>query len=372
MDKKALKFFEEFCNAPGPSGFEKEVAVMLKEYVKGSSDSICNDNIGNLLFEKKGTKSDVTVMMAGHMDEVGFIVTGINPLGYLSFNQLGGWFDQVLLGQRVVIITKGGTLPGIISCKPPHVMDAEEIKKVVTKKQMFIDIGAANVDEAKAMGVRLGDCVVPDSKFHLQEKKVFKDGKEVGKRTLAWGKAFDNRYGGFVAAEVIRRLKEEKVKHPNRVVGAGTVQEEIGVRGAKVVSNTVKPDVAIVLDVDIAGDEPGIDPLQAPMKMGEGVSITVFDASMIPNQPLKELAIEVCQKKKIPYGLTFVAGGGTDGGAIHTSNLGVPTIVIGVPTRHIHSHVGIIDLKDIEDSITFCVELIKVLDKKTVDGLTAI
>ena len=372
MDKKALKFFEELCNVPGPSGFEREVAVMLKEYVKEYSDSICNDNLGNLIFEKKGSRSDVTVMMAGHMDEVGFIITGINSMGYLAFNQLGGWFDQVLLGQKVIIHTKDGLLPGVISCKPPHLMDAEEIKKVVVKDKMFIDIGAANKEEAAAMGVRLGDCVVPDSKYRTQEKKVFKDGKEVGTRTLAWGKAFDNRYGAFVAAEVVRRLKEEKIKHANRVVGAGTTQEEVGTRGAKVVSATVKPDVAIVLDVELAGDEPGIDPLQAPMRMGEGVAITVFDGSMIPNQPLKELAISICQKKKIPYGLTFVARGGTDGGPIHTSNIGVPTIVIGVPTRHIHSHVSVIDLQDIEDSIVFCVELIKVLDKKTVDGLTAV
>ena len=372
MEKGALRFFEELCNAPGPSGFETEPIKLVRNYVAPYVDRQYSDKIGNFMFERTGSELGPRVLLAGHIDEVGFIVTGINNLGYLAFRQLGGWFDQTLLGQRVLVMSKKGLIAGIIACKPPHLMEAEETKKVVTKDKMFIDIGAANLMEAQEMGVRLGDAIVPDSKFSTMTKTVFKDGKRKGKRTLAFGKAFDNRYGAFVAAEVMRVLFVEKVGHPNTAIGATTVQEEVGLRGAKMVAASVQPDVAIVLDVDLAGDVPGIDPLQAPAKMGEGVAITVFDGNMIPNQPLKELVIEICERKKIPYQLAYTFGGGTDGGMIHTSNMGVPTLAIGAPTRHIHSHVGVLDLKDLTDSVRLTVELVKALDRRTVEGLTSI
>jgi putative aminopeptidase FrvX len=372
MDKSALGFFEELCNAAGPSGFEKEPITLVKNYVAPFVDRHYSDKMGNFMFERTGMERGPRVLLAGHIDEVGFIITGINNLGYLAFRQLGGWFDQVLLGQRVKVMSRKGLLAGIISCKPPHLMDAEEMKKVVTKDKMFIDIGAANLKEAQEMGVRLGDAVVPDSRFSTLTKTSFKDGKRKGKRTLAFGKAFDNRYGAFVAAEVMRVLHEDKVSHPNIVIGATTVQEEVGLRGAKTVAASVQPDVAIVLDVDIAGDVPGIDPLQAPAKMGEGVAITVFDSSMIPNQPLKELVIDICEKKRIPYQLAYTFGGGTDGGMIHTSNMGVPSLALGAPTRHIHSHVGVLDLKDLGDSVRLTVEIVKALDRRTVEGFTSI
>jgi putative aminopeptidase FrvX len=371
MDKRSLKFIEELCNAPGPSGFEREVALMCKDYASNFADRVYNDNIGNLMFEKNGEDGPV-VLFAAHMDECGFIITGIESHGYLTFNQLGYFFDQILLGQRVLIMSKKGTLNGVIACKPPHLMDADEMKKVVTKDKMYIDIGCANKEEAEECGVRLGDCVVPDSKFNWFSKTVFKDGKKAGKRTLAMGKAFDDRLGVCTVLDLLRSLKENKIKHANKIVAACTVQEEVGTRGAKTVANSVKPDVAIIVDVEIAGDVPGIDPLQAPSRMGCGLAITVWDGGMIPNQPLKELVLSICEKKKIPFQLSYVKGGSTDGMAIHVANTGVPTIAIGVPARHIHSHVGVFDLQDQENSVKLCMEIVKALDRKTVDSLTKI
>ena len=262
-----------------------------------SRHRVYNDNIGNLMFEKNG-EDGPTVLFAAHMDECGFIVTGIESHGYLTFNQLGGWFDQVLLGQRVVIMSKKGPLKGVIACKPPHLMELEEMKKVITKDKMFIDLGCANKDEAEECGLRLGDCVVPDSRFNWFTKTKFKDGKKSGKRTLAMGKAFDDRLGVCAVLDLIRSLKEGKIKHPNKVVAACTVQEEVGTRGAKTVANSVRPDVAIIVDVDIAGDVPGIDPILAPARMGDGPAITIWDGGMIPNQPLKELVFSVCEKRR--------------------------------------------------------------------------
>ncbi len=372
MDKESWKFLQELCDIPGPSGFEAAATRLMKDYAGNYCDRVFTDKLGNTMFEKVGQKDGPTVLLAGHVDECGFIITGVNPQGYLAFSQLGGWFDQVLLGQRVLVHTRKGVLNGVIACKPPHLMESEEAKKVVTKDRMFIDIGACNKDEVEAMGVRLGDAVTPDSRMFTVEKKAYKDGKPIGKRTIVFGRALDNRLGAFAAVELLKAIKKGGVKHPNRLVAAATVQEEVGLRGAKTVAASTDPDVAIVLDVDIAGDVPGIDPLQAPARMGEGVSITVYDGTLIPNQPLKELVISICERKKIPYQLAYVIRGGTDGGSIHTSLTGVPTVVIGVPTRHIHSHVGLFDTADLKACMKLIVELAKALDRRTVDSFTAL
>lgn len=370
-DQQSMKFLEELCNCFGPSGFEREPAMIVKRYVSRFSDEVFSDRLGSLMFKKKGTSDGPVVLLPGHIDEVGFIISSINKLGYLTFNPLGGWFDQVLLGQRVKVRTANGMIPGIIAAKPPHLLTTEERSKVLVKEKMFIDIGASNEDEAKAMGVRVGNPVVPDSCFSTMEKKVFKDGKRKGVDTLAIGKAFDDRIGTWIAAEAVRRLVDKKIKHPNTVVGAATTQEEVGLRGARTTAWVTKPDVCITLEVDIAGDVPGIEAHEAAAKIGMGPSITTFDSSMIPNQELVELVIQTADKNKIPYQLSQVKGG-TDAGAIHMSYAGCPSVVLGVPTRHIHSHVGILSMSDAENCVNLIVELTKKLDKKTVEGLTRV
>ncbi len=303
------------------------------------------------------------------------MVSGVNALGFLTFNPLGGWFDQVLLGQRVKVRTTKGLLPGIIAAKPPHILPAEERAKVVTKEKMFIDIGCSNEREAREMGVRIGDPVVPDSAFSTIEKTIFrKDGggeeKNLGRTTLACGKGFDDRIGAFIAAETVRRLKD--IPHPNTVIGAATVQEEVGLRGARTSAALAAPDVCITLEVDIAGDAPGIESHEAPAKMGLGPSLITFDGSMIPNQPLKELVIRTAEECHIPLQLSQLRGGGTDAGAIHVHNIGCPSVVLSVPTRHIHAHAGILSLEDVDHAIALLVEVCKRLDAKTVESFTAV
>ena len=372
IDKKGLAFLEELTNSFGPTGFERDPARLVKDYVKRFSDDITTDNLGSVLFTKKGSAKDPTILLPGHIDEVGFIVSSVNKLGYLTFNPLGGWFDQVLLGQRVKIRTSKGVIPGIIAAKPPHLLPAEERSKVVTKDKMFIDIGASNEEEAKEMGVRIGNPVMPDSTYSTMKKKVYRDGKKAGSDTIAIGKAFDDRIGTFIAAEVVRTLKEKKIRHPNTVVGAATTQEEVGLRGARTTAYVVKPDVCLTLEVDIAGDVPGIEANEAPTKMGLGPSISTYDSSMIPNQELLEFVLSVSDKAKIPYQLSQIARGGTDAGIIHISNAGCPSLVIGVPTRHIHAHAGMLSLSDAENAIKLLVEVVKKLDRKTAAGFTSI
>ena len=360
LDEKSLDLMKRMMEAFGPSGFEREVNALCKEYMEPYSDEVIVDKLGTVTFVSKGGSERPRVLMAGHTDEVGFIVSSVSKEGFLTFNTLGGWWSQVLLGQRVVIRTCKGYVDGVIASKPPHILPAEERKKVVEREDMFIDIGATSKEEAEESGVKIGDPVVPYSPF-----KIVQNGK------VAMGKAFDDRIGAFVIMEAIRRIKEEGIAHPNTVYGAATVQEEVGLRGAQTIAHVVDPDVAIVIEVDIAGDVPGIKPHQAPSKMGQGPAIMTWDRSMIPNQPLKEFVIKVAKQVEIPLQLSMISGG-TDAGRIHMSRAGCPSVVVSVPTRHIHSHVGYLSLEDTENAIRLVIELLKRLDAETVEGFTAL
>jgi len=371
-NEKSLEFLKSLCDSFGPSGFEREPAKITKDYVSQFTKDISCDKLGSVFFSKKGTKDSPVILVNGHMDEVGFIISSINKQGYLTFNPLGGWFDQVLLSQRVVVKTQKGNILGIIASKPPHLLSPGDRDKVISKERMFIDVGASNDKEAEKMGVRIGDAAIPDSSLSFMEKTVVKDNKEKGKTKLAIGKAFDDRIGVYIAAEALRELTSKNIKHPNTYVGAATTMEEVGARGARTTAYLVKPDVCITTEVDIAGDVPGIEVHEAPCRLGEGPSLCTYDSSMIPNQPLKELVIKVAKKNRIPLQLSSIARGGTDAGVVHLMHAGCPSIVLGVPTRHIHSHVGILNMKDVEDCIRLVIELTKVLDAKTVKGFTEI
>ena len=371
-----IKLLEELTNAFGPSGFEWEVQKKLKEYVKSFSDRILQDRSGTLIFTSDGDEQGPKIMIAGHIDEIGFQVSAITKDGFIKFHQLGGWWDQTLLSQRVKIRTMDGELiPGIIAAKPPHVIEPEERKKVVVKSKMFIDVGCTNKDEVKELGIRLGDPIMPDATFEIWKRPRIKkkdDTEEKETVTLAVGKAFDDRMGSVIIAEIVKKLKEQNISHPNVVYGASTVQEEVGLRGARTSAQMIKPDIGIALEVDIAGDVPGIDSTKAPTKMGKGPSILTYDGSMIPNPRFRDFVIKTAEDLDIPHQLSLVPGGGTDAGVIHITDMGCPSIVIGIPTRHIHAHNGIIDVVDIENAIKLIIELVKRLDKETVEEFTKI
>lgn len=361
VDEKSLKFMSEMMEAFGPSGFENEVNRMVKTWMESYADEIISDKLGSVAFVAEGEQDRPRVLLAGHTDEVGFVISSITDEGFLTFNTLGGWWDQVLLGQRVVTRGSKGDVMGVIAAKPPHILPKEERNELVKKEDMYIDIGCSSKEEVKETGIKVGDPVVPWSPF-----KVVKDGE------VAMGKAFDDRIGAFVIVEAMRRIKKNGVKHPNRIYGAATVQEEVGLRGATTISHVVDPDVSIVLEVDIAGDVPGIKSKEALTNMGKGPGIITFDGSMIPNQPFKEFVIDVAKQCQIPLQLSQMKGGGTDGGRIHINRSGCPTVVLTVPTRHIHSHVGLLSLKDTENAIRLVMELLKRLDMETVKSFTAL
>ncbi len=350
------KMLQELTDAYGVTGHEEDVARIMARHLSPLCQ-ISYDKLGSIIAQKKGTHQGPKIMLAGHMDEVGFMVKEVTKEGFIKFLPLGGWWPHVVLSQRVCISSSRGDVIGVVGSKAPHLLEAEERKKVLEIKDMYIDVGAtAENNVAEKSGIRPGDPIVPISPFTvLKDKKMY----------LA--KAWDDRVGCALIIDVIKRLS--KIKHPNTVYGVGTVQEEVGLRGATTSVSSVDPDVGFVLEVGLAMDTPGVDG-ERKEKLGAGPSLYVYDSTMIPNTRLRDLVIEVAEQQKIPFHFASIIRGGTDGGKIHIHRTGVPTQTIGVPTRYIHAHAGIIRRDDYDHTVMLLVEVIRRLDEKTVKKLT--
>jgi len=351
------QLLQELTDAHGVPGHEGEVRAVVRRHL-ASLGTVSQDKVGSVICALGAPDgSGPKVMLAGHMDEIGFMVRLVSDEGFLRFVPLGGWFDQVLLGQRVVVQTARGNVLGVIGSKPPHLLAADERAKVVEKKAMYIDIGATSKQEVEDAGVRVGDPVVPDGRFAVLAN---------GRSYLA--KAFDDRVGCALVIQALQALAG--LAHPNRVWGVATVMEEVGLRGARTSVEAVDPDVAIILESGIAGDVPGIKPEESAVKLGKGPNLLVFDAQMIPNVKLRDLVIETARELEVPLQLSAVEGGATDGAAIHLHKTGVPAVVLGVPARHIHSHTSIIHRDDYDRTLKLLVAVVRKLDAATVAGLT--
>ncbi len=354
MDKTE-KLLKELTEASGIPGYETEIRGIMRGYLKGIG-KLSQDNMGSLICEKPGKSPSPKIMLAGHMDEIGFMVKHIASDGFIRFTTLGGWWDHVLLGQRVSIITGKGEVVGVIGAKPPHLLSQDERGKLVQRKNMYIDIGASSQEDVEKAGVRAGDPIVPVSEFTvLANPKTY------------MSKAFDDRVGCAVLVSALQSIPS--AKHPNTLYGVATVQEEVGVRGAVTSVEMVSPDIAIILESDIAGDVPGIKPDESSTKLTGGPSLLLYDARMIPNLKLRDLVIDTAKKSKIPLQFTTMEGGATDGSVIHLHKHGVPTVVLGVPTRHIHSHNSIIHRDDFDSTVKLLNAVLQKLDKKTVDDI---
>jgi putative aminopeptidase FrvX len=298
------------------------------------------------------------VMLAGHLDEVGFIVRYITHDGFVKFHNLGGWWEHVLLAQQVMIKTAKGDVPGIIGAKPVHHLREAERKHVLDITDMFIDVGAKDKPEAmEAFGILPGDHIIPHTTFTTLRNP-----------RLVSGKAFDDRVGVALFVEVIKRLVDQE--HPNTVYGVGTVQEEVGTRGAETVVDRVDPDVAIVLEGSPADDLPGTNKDEIQGGVEQGPQIRVFDPTMITNRRLAQFVLETAKGCDIPYQVAVRTSGGTDARQIHLHKTGVPTIVLGVPVRYAHSHAGMLSLDDYDNTLNLLVELLKRLDTQTVASFT--
>jgi putative aminopeptidase FrvX len=347
---------KQLTEAHGVPGYEYGVRAILRDLL-GPLGELSGDRMGSLVCRLEGQPNGPRVMLAGHMDEVGFMVKHITKEGFLRFVTLGGWWDQVLLGHRVIVKTRRGDVVGVIGAKPPHLLPPDQRKKVVEKKEMYIDIGATSAGEVEEAGVRVGDAVVPMGEF-----------VELAVPDTYLAKALDDRVGCALLVQVMQALQEGAL--PNAVYGVATVMEEVGLRGAETAVDVVDPDVAIVLEVDIAGDAPGIKPEESSVKLGAGPSVLLFDRRMIPNLKLRDLVMDTAEERGIPLQTSALEGGGTDGGAIHLHRSGVPTVVLSVPTRHIHSHGAVMHRRDYDQALTLLEAVVRKLDADTVGALT--
>ncbi len=357
MDEREL-FLQEITDAFGPSGFEDEVGVIVEKHLGGFCE-VMRDGLGSTVGKLVGASETPSILIAGHMDEVGFMVAGVTKGGYLKINPLGGWWPHVLLSQRVVIKTREGKLVhGLIGSKAPHSLKPEERTKVMEIEDLYIDIGASEDNEAyKKFGVRVGDPVVPYAQF----EKLGPDGK------FLMAKAWDNRIGVAVAIEVAKALKGQK--HPNTLYAGGSVQEEVGLRGAGTCAYFVNPDIAIAIDVTLAADIPGSPNSEWGEKIGKGPSISVMDGSLLPNPRLLDFVLEIADKKGIPYQMGSLSKGGTDGGRFATTRNGIPSLTLSIATRYIHSHYSILHRDDVDNLIALLVETVKALDFKAIEKI---
>jgi len=332
------ELLKKLAEAHGVSGYEGEIREIVEAEIKPYVDEIRTDGLGNLIATRKGKKP--SVMIAAHLDEIGLMVKLIEDKGFLRFSTIGGWFDQTLLNQRVVLHSACGVkVYGVIGSKPPHKMKKDEREKAIKSEDMFIDVGACDQEDVEQMGISIGTPVTVDRHFVDLKNERFSC------------KAFDNRSGVAIMVEALKRANTDF-----EVYAVGTVQEEVGLKGARTAAFELNPDVALAIDTDIAGGHPGIEKKDTTVEMDKGPVITVSDASgrgiITPPSVLKWLK-ETATKHNIDYQLSVSEGGTTDATSIHLTRSGIPTGVIGVPTRYIHSPVELLSLKDLDK----CAEL---------------
>ena len=338
---------EKLSNICGVTGRETKVRDLMAQMLKPYVDEIQVDRMENIIAIKKGKPKALKIMLAAHMDEVGLMVKTITKDGFIQFSKMGGIDDRILPAQKVVIFTKDAALPGIIGSKPPHIQKEEERKKILAFDDLFIDVGAESKEDAVGMGITVGDPIA----FDVQYTKLA--------RNVVMGKAFDNRAGCATMIEALKLLKSTECT----VYAVGTVQEEVGLRGAGTAAFGVDPDLGLALDVTIAGDVPGVREYDTSVKMGRGPSLTVSDSGTITHPKILRWILDTAKEEKLPLQLESGLLGSTDAARISLTRQGIPSGTISIPTRYIHSPASILSLKDIEDSAKLAAAAIQKANK---------
>lgn len=333
MNKASLKFLKDLIEAPGPSGFEQPVAEVWRNYVKPLANSIEADTHGNSIACLNPDKKP-RVMLAAHCDELGLLIHYINDSGYLYFKNIGGHDRQLIPGRRVKILAKNGPVLGVTGKKAIHLLTPDERKRVPELENIWIDIGVSSKDDALKL-VSVGDPVVYDTGFQQINDDV------------VVSRAFDNKVGAFAVAEALRILKDEKLNAS--VYSVATVQEEIGLRGARTSTFGVNPDIGIGIDVTHATDHPEVDLRKTgEIKLGKGPTILRGANS---NPKVTDLLIQTAEEAKIPYQMQAIANGvATDANEIQLTRNGVATGSVSIPLRYMHTPSEIVSLRDVENA----------------------
>ncbi|MFC5590440.1 M42 family metallopeptidase [Sporosarcina soli] len=353
MHKETMEMFRTLTELPGAPGNEHAVRDYMREELRKYADEVIQDNLGGIFGVRKGPEDGPRIMVAGHMDEVGFMVSQITDNGMIRFQPLGGWWSQVLLAQRVQVMTDNGPVIGVIGSIPPHLLSDQVRNKPMDIKNMLIDIGADDKDDAKRIGIRPGQQIVPVTSFTplANEKKIL-------------AKAWDNRYGCGLAIELLKELHGESL--PNQLYSGANVLEEVGLRGAAAAATMIDPDLFFALDASPANDANGNK--NEFGQLGKGTLLRIFDRSMVTHRGMREFVLDMAETHQIPYQY-FISPGGTDAGRVHTSNKGVPSAVIGICSRYIHTSGSIIHTDDYAAAKELLVKLVKACDKTTLETI---
>jgi tetrahedral aminopeptidase len=344
---------EKLTNAHGTSGYEEEVRELLLEEIGGKLTDHRVDALGNLLCkvgERDGFRGP-RLLVSAHMDEVGMCVTEITASGALKFEKLGGIDDRVLASKRVLVGRGDSRVPGVVGLKSPHLHKSrEEMNKVIKHDQLFIDIGAGKKEETEGV-VKIGDPIHFDTRYFEQDGRLF-------------GKAFDDRAGCAVIAEVIAGFPQSTDGTP--FFAAFTTQEEVGVRGGRTAGYSLRPDVFIACEGTTAGDVPGDaygrdEPPST--RLGDGPALSILDRSHIADRAWLEFVIRVAEEASIPYQFKRSVTGGTESSVVQRSREGVRVLTVSLPVRYIHSPVGVADAGDYQNMIKLVTAVIRRLDE---------
>lgn len=356
MKDEALRLLRRLSEAFGAPGAEGPVRQIVAEEMNGPLRS---DRMGSIICEKRGSAARPRIMLAAHLDEIGGAVQDITEDGFLRFVTLGGWWGHVLLGQRVRVRTRSGVERlGVVASKSVHMLEDSERDKVIKPEEMFVDIGARTADEARGvLGVALGDPLVPDAAFG-----------SLANPDLLVGKAFDDRAGVAMLIQVAQAL--ERLPHASTVYAVGTVQEELGTRGAGTAVHCIDPDVAIILEGVPADDFPGASKGGRQGALEKGAQVRILDPSALMNRKLTECILDCARLHNIPTQVAVRRSGGTDARPIHVHASGVPTAVIGVPVRYAHAHHGVMNINDYLACLRLVVEVVTRLDGAAVRSFT--
>lgn len=328
---------KKLTEAEGVSGFEGPVKEIMREEMEKYADEVQEDSIGNLI-ARKG-EGGPKLMLTAHMDQIGLAVKYIDDDGFIRFSEIGGVDDKTLVNQRVRVHTSEGMVKGVISTKPPHLMEEEDKKKPTKKKNLFIDVGASDREEAEEdMHIEIGNSVSFDRDFD-----------SLGKENIVTAQAFDNRVGCLVLLKVLEEFDGDYT-----LFAVATTQEEVGLKGARTVAFDIDPSAAISIDTNIAGGLPEIKPQEAPLKMGEGPSLTLIEASgrgLIATPKVRNWLKNTAEDKDIKYQVSVSEGGMTEGAIMYITREGIPAGSVGIPTRNVHSCVEVLDVEDVEKAI---------------------
>ncbi|MDD5219783.1 MAG: M42 family metallopeptidase [Candidatus Bipolaricaulis sp.] len=343
-----MKLLKQLTQATGVPGYEGPVRRVIADAIAPHVDEVEVDAVGNVIAHKAG-KGPV-VAIAGHMDEIGFLVSHIEDgSGFLRIQPLGGFDPVTLVAQRVDVHAKGGDLVGCIGRKPIHILTDDEKKKPIDMADLFVDVGLPG--DAVAKKVAVGDIVTMHQEFLAYGDVVS-------------GKAIDDRLGVYVAIEALKRAKKTACD----LYVVATAQEEVGVRGAQVAGHRIAPDISIALDVCIAADMPGVAEKDQISRLRGGVAISLKDARSISHPALVRAFRDLAAKRKIPHQITLATRGGTDAGGLQLAGDGSAAITLSIPTRYVHSVVETVHVEAIESTIALLAAFLETADKVDLAG----